>query len=241
MRGFIDLHCHWVASIDDGAKSVADSIAMLRGLRQAGFDRVIATPHMRPGMFDNTKQDLEAAYARTRSEIASAEGMPALDLSSEHFFDEVVFERFMSGDVLPYPGGNAALVEINTRLFPAKLEHRFFDLMRKGIRPVLAHPERYEPVWKDIHVLDAVVDGGAVLLLDVAALAGKYGKAPQRAAESLLEEGYYYAACSDAHKPSDVEAVKRGIDELEDVAGKEEAEFLLAEGPAQILSGDVDA
>jgi len=90
-------------------------------------------------------------------------------------------------------------------------------------------------------VLDAVVDGGAVLLLDVAALAGKYGKAPQRAAESLLEEGYYYAACSDAHKPSDVEAVKRGIDELEDMTGREEAEFLLAAGPAQILSGDVDA
>jgi len=241
VRGFIDLHCHWVVAIDDGVRTTADAVALLAGLHAAGFDRVVATPHMRPGMFDNTKADLQAAYAATRRDIATAPGLPAtLDLASEHFFDDVVFDRFMAGEVLPYPGGHAALVEISPRLFPAHLEHRFFDLMRKGIRPVLAHPERYEPVWKDIKVLERIVDGGTVLLLDVAALAGKYGKAPRRAAEALLEAGFYYAACSDAHKPADVASVKEGIEELEDIAGEEEAEFLLREGPTHILEGRVE-
>ncbi len=239
VRGFIDLHCHWVAGIDDGVKTTADATSLLQALHAAGFDRVVATPHMRPGMFDNARDDLERAYDTTREALRDVKGLPALDLSSEHFFDDVVFERFMAGKALPYPGGHAALIEVSPRFFPARIEHRFFDLQRKGIRPVLAHPERYEPVWRDIKVLDPIVDGGTVLLLDVAALTGKYGKAARRTAEALVEGGYYYAACSDAHRPSDVESVVAGIEELEDLAGKEEAAFLLRDGPLEILEGRV--
>ena len=64
----------------------------------------------------------------------------------------------------------AALIEFPTRGFPARVGHRFFDLRQRRIRPVLAHPERYEPVWKDTSLLDPLLDGGTVLLLDVAAL-----------------------------------------------------------------------
>lgn len=240
MRGFIDLHCHWVAGIDDGARTPADSIALLTALHRAGFDTVVATPHMRPGMFDNTQDSLRRAYDATVAAIAREPGLPRLMLSSEHFFDDIVFQRILAGAALPYPGGHAALVEFPTRSFPARVGHRFFDLMRRQIRPVLAHPERYEPVWKDRSALDPLLDGGALLLLDVAALAGKYGRAPRRAAEELLENGYYYAACSDAHKASDVAEVARGIEILETLVGKEEAAFFLSEGPLSILEGRVE-
>src|SRR5580693_1074469 len=233
MRGFIDLHSHWVAGIDDGARDVEGSLALLRGLAEVGFDTVVATPHMRPGMFDNTAVDLRRAYDRTVAALASARGLPERHLSSEHFFDDVVFARFLSGEALPYPGGHAALVEFPNAAFPAKVGHRFFDLRRRGIRPVIAHPERYDPVWADIAVLDPLLDGGAVLLLDVASLAGKYGRAPRKAAEQLVEAGYYQAACSDAHSAKDVKDVKDGIARLFDQAGAEEATFLLTEGPRE--------
>jgi protein-tyrosine phosphatase len=239
MRGFIDLHSHWVAGVDDGAPDVAGSLALLRGLREVGFSTVVATPHMRPGMFDNTAEDLRRAYARTMTALAPAPDLPERHLSSEHFFDDIVFSRFLEGTALPYPGGHAALVEFPTRLFPTRVTHRFFDLMRRRIRPVLAHPERYEPVWDDPAVLDPLLDGGAVLLLVVAALAGKYGRASRRTAERLVEEGYYHAACSDAHGVKDVTAVAEGIKRLFDQAGSEEATFLLAEGPREILEGRV--
>lgn len=241
MRGFIDLHSHWVAGIDDGAPDVAASLALLTALREAGFDQVIATPHMRPGMFDNTRADLTRAYEATVKAVSGARGLPEVHLSSEHFFDDIVFQRLVSGDALPYPGGNAALVEFPSRTFPAMVTHRFFDLMVRGLRPVLAHPERYEPVWKNAAALDPIVDGGTVLLLDVAALSGKYGRAPRRAAEQLLEAGYYYAACSDAHKAKDVAEVAQGIKKLFDIVGPEEATFLLSDGPREILEGQVDA
>jgi protein-tyrosine phosphatase len=237
MRGFIDLHSHWIAAIDDGARTVPDGLALLAGLHQAGFSTVVATPHMRPGMFDNDRESLLAAYGAMQPHLATAASMPEVLLSSEHFFDDVVFRRLMDGDGLPYPGGAAVLVEFPPEAFPVRVQARFFDLKRKGLTPVLAHPERYQPVWKDDACLEPLLDAGAHLLLDICALVGRYGKAAQRAAEKLLEEEAYEAACSDAHKPEDVENVVRALDRLERLVGPEETNRLLAVAPRAILSG----
>ncbi|MFO0588871.1 MAG: CpsB/CapC family capsule biosynthesis tyrosine phosphatase [Polyangiaceae bacterium] len=248
MRGFIDLHSHWVASIDDGARTTDDSVALLRALFSAGFSTVVATPHMRPGMFDNTAESLRDAYDRTRAALPAGPGLPEVRLASEHFFDAVVFDRIVADQALPYPsllpaektkGRRSVLVEFPTRRFPTAITHRFFDMMRRKIRPVIAHPERYEPVWDDPSCLDPLMDAGAVLQLDVAALAGRYGRAPRKAAETLLQNGYYHCASSDAHSLKDIESVRQGIDILFSSAGKEEAEFLLIGGPTQILDGAV--
>jgi protein-tyrosine phosphatase len=236
VRGFVDLHCHWVAAVDDGARTPDEGLAMLRALHEAGFDVVVATPHMRPGMFDNDRPALERAFAAMQPTLASAVfGLPSVHLASEHFFDDVVFGRLTGGGALPYPGGRSVLVEFGQGAFPARAQHRFFDVRRAGLAPILAHPERYEPVWKDDACLDALLDAGAHLLLDVCALVGKYGRAPQRAAEQLLEDDAYEAACSDAHKPRDVDDVVRAIARLEALVGGQEARRLLADGPRGIL------
>jgi protein-tyrosine phosphatase len=262
VRGFVDLHCHWVAAIDDGARSIEDGLAMLRGLHQAGFDAVVATPHMRPGMFDNDRATIERAFAAMTPALSAAGALPSVHLGSEHFFDDVVYGRLLRGEAVPYPrltdaalrpgagegrapgagaGGavarRAVLIEFGPTAFPVRVQHRLFDLRRAGLVPVIAHPERYEPVWRDDSCLDAVLDAGAHLLLDVCALVGKYGRAPQRAAEKLLEEDAYEAACSDAHKPRDVEGVVQAIERLEELVGGAEATRLLADGPRRILGG----
>jgi protein-tyrosine phosphatase len=235
VRGFVDLHCHWVASIDDGARSPDEGTEMLRRLRQAGFDHVVATPHMRPGMFDNDRPSIERAFAAMRPLLVNSAEYPSVHLASEHFFDDVVFGRLLRDEALPYASG-AVLVEFG-KSFPVRVQERFFDLRRRGLIPVVAHPERYEGVWRDDACLDPLLDAGAHLLLDVCALTGKYGRAPERAAIKLLEEDAYEAACSDAHKPSDVDAVVRSIERLEALVGAATAKRLLADGPAAILSG----
>jgi protein-tyrosine phosphatase len=238
--GYVDLHCHWIAAIDDGAPTPDEGLAMLRALGQAGFGFVMATPHMRPALYDNTKADLTRAFEAMSVTIAER-GLPEVGLSSEHFFDDVVYRRLLAGEGLPYPGGKAVLVEFPTEAFPARVADCFFELRLKRLRPVLAHPERYRAVWKDPKVLDPLLDGGAVLLLDVAALVGKYGRAAERAATTLLEDGYYEAACSDAHRAKDVDDVVKGIARLQKLVGREEADYLLKEGPEAILAGTVES
>ncbi|WP_394849450.1 protein tyrosine phosphatase [Pendulispora brunnea] len=246
MRDFIDLHSHWIAHIDDGARSPAASVALLSGLFQAGFSTVIATPHMRPGMFDNDRPALQRAYEAMAPHLEEAGvPLPQVDLASEHFFDDIVFQRLVSGEGLPYPiktaggssaGRRAVLVELPSSAFPRNLQARFFDLRRAGLTPVLAHPERYQPVWKNIGALTPLLDAGTHLQLDLCSLVGKYGRAAQRAAEELLEEEAYEIACSDAHKPEDVDAVVSSIERLEALVGRAERSRLLIEGPRALLS-----
>src|SRR5688500_9986851 len=178
MRGFIDLHCHYVAAIDDGAPTTDVSVAMLRELHAVGFDRVVATPHMRPDYFDNKKADIERAFAATAAALQDEPGLPQIELSSEHYFDEVVYRRLMSGEALPYPGGRAALVEFQGVDFPPVLAQRLFDLRRRGLLPVIAHPERYRCFWAKPELLESLIEGGCATLLDVAALVGRYGREP---------------------------------------------------------------
>lgn len=250
MSGFVDLHCHWIAGIDDGVKTPEDGIELLRRLRALGFDLVVATPHMRPGMFDNDKRALERAFATMCVHLADVEGLPDVHLASEHFFDDVVFGRLVRGDGLPYPDLSSGptsitpagpapkrsiLIELPPQGFPPQLQRRLFDLRRSGLRPVLAHPERYQPVWKDDACLDPLLDAGTALLLDLCALVGKYGRASRKAAEKLLEEEAYEAACSDAHRPSDVDEVARALETLEKRAGSRETTRLLRDGPRGLL------
>jgi protein-tyrosine phosphatase len=238
MRGMLDLHCHWVAEIDDGARSPELGIQMLRALRALGFERVVATPHMRPGLFDNDKPALEAAFARMQPYLEPRAELPEVALSSEHYFDDVVFGRLMNDQGLPYPGGRAVLLEFYEIDFPPSIDHLLFELRaKKQLLPVIAHPERYQAIWRSSETLERLVDAGAAALLDVAALVGKYGRRPQRAAEELLERGLYHAACSDAHRPSDVDEVAAGLRRLEQLYGQEEIDFLLRHGPRELLEG----
>lgn len=238
MNNLVDLHCHWVAEIDDGARTPEQGVEILAGLRQLGFSLVVATPHMRPGMFDNDRAALTQAFDAMKPHVdGSKKPVPETALSSEHYFDDVVFGRLLSGEGLPYPGASAVLVELWPQTFPRNLAFRFSDLKRKGLTPVLAHPERYEPVWRDDECLTPLLDVGAHLLLDVCSLVGKYGRAPQRAAEKLLEEEAYEAACTDAHRPADVEATARAIDRLVHLVGPQEASRLFADGPLGIMGG----
>ncbi len=211
---------------------------MLVRLHEIGFDEVVATPHMRPGMFDNDKAGLQCAFAAMQPSLSAASArLPKVHLSSEHFFDDVVFGRLIRGEALPYPGGKSVLVEFGATAFPLRAQHRMFDMRRAGLTTVLAHPERYEPVWKDDGCLEPLLDAGAMLLLDLCTLVGKYGRAPQRAAEKLLEQDAYDAACSDAHRPHDVDDVAKAIARLVVLIGEGETKRLLADGPRTIVNG----
>jgi protein-tyrosine phosphatase len=234
----IDLHCHFLPGIDDGAPTAADGLAMLEGLKALGFERVVATPHMRPGMFDNDKAKLTAAFEMFLPHTRGRD-VPELHLASEHYFDDLIYTRLLNGEALLYPGGRAALLEFYEIDFPPIIEQRLFDLRQRRLLPVIAHPERYRKFWDQPEALQRLVDQGIGALLDCMALVGKYGRRPQRAAEELLEAEVYQAACTDLHRPRDLELVAKAIELIRKRFGQEEVDFLFEEGPNAILAGQL--
>ena len=238
--GYVDLHCHYLPGIDDGVRTLDEGLAVLTGLARLGYETVIATPHIRTAMFENDKAGLERAYAELVAMSAGVPGMPNTGLAAEHYCDDVFWQLFQRGEAVPYPGGKAALVEFHYEVWPRRVDDVFFEMQVKGVRPVLAHPERYAALATTTDPIDPLLDVGGVALLDLMSLVGRYGRRAERAAERMLDEGVYYAACTDTHRPSDVALVANAIERLRELVGDDEAEELLAENPRRILSGDVD-
>jgi len=219
---------------------------MLSGLAGLGFEHVVATPHMRPGLFHNDQESLRLAYERMLPELEKETALPLVSLASEHFFDDAVVARIREGQALPYhPQRDARgprtsgpiLVEFSDLVPSAPILRQLFRLQADGYTPVIAHPERYRAAWTRPELVVEWVEAGCLALLDICALIGKYGEQPQRTALRLLELEAYDAACSDAHRPSDIPLVAEALIALERAAGRAELDFLLGSGPRGILHG----
>lgn len=240
MSGFVDLHCHYVPGIDDGVRTPEEGLALVSALGRIGFAKVVATPHIRVGMFDNEPETLRAKFTDFHALAARTPNLPELVLGCEHHVDSGFDTLLEAGRLIPYEGGHAVLIELPPDQLPLHLDKRIFALRRKRLRPVIAHPERYAPFFERSEKLEGLLDLGAVALLDVMSLVDKYGRRPRKAAERMLEEGLYDAACTDCHRPSDVPIAAEAIAVLSRLVGKEEADFLLREGPAKILDGTLE-
>lgn len=239
-KGFIDLHCHYVPAVDDGVRTQEESRNLLKALRRAGFSKAIATPHIRTAMFENSPGPLRETFEELRGYLAGEQvDVPKLAMAAEHYFDDVFWNRFNRGEVCTYPGGNAILVEFSRRQLPMMIEKLIAKMCQEGIRPVIAHPERYQPVWANPECLRPLMKAGAVLLLDTMSVVGEYGKQSALAAERLLSLGWYSAACSDSHRPAHVENFEKAVRVLAETRGETCVQQLLHEGPTLILEGAV--
>lgn len=239
--GYVCLHSHYVPGIDDGAPTYEEGREILRTLRAEGFSGAVATPHIRPGMFDNRPVGLREHYAQLEERLANeAVGeLPRRGLAAEHFFDDHVFSMLASKRGQSYPGGHAVLIELPRRQLPLALDRAFFQIALTGTTVVLAHPERYHPFFKNSERLEPLVAAGVLLQLDLMSLVGHYGRAPRKAAERLLDEGLYFLGCTDMHRAKDGKHVRKAVEKLEKRVGRAGVARLLGEHPRRILRGDI--
>jgi protein-tyrosine phosphatase len=238
VKGFIDLHLHYVPGVDDGVKSIDEGLTLCRELKAVGYAQLVTTPHIRSGMFENRKPGLVAAFEAFAAVARARTDMPELALSAEHHCDGLFLDLFQQGALLPFPGGKALLVEFPNEMIPVAFEQIVFKLGLKGLRPIIAHPERYTPLFKRTDPVDGLLNQDVGLQLDLLSLVGKFGRTPRKAAERMLEEGAYLIAASDAHHPDDVPKVAKAIEELYKLVGDEEADTLLRENPRRLLTGE---
>lgn len=235
--GFVDLHVHFVPGVDDGVRSLEDGLRLCRELGAIGYARAVATPHIRTGRFENRRSGLERAFAKFAEVAKDDSTLPRLELAAEHGFDDVFLELLDGGEAVPYPGGRAVLVEFPYESLPFWASERLFAIGVRGLRPVIAHPERYLPLYDGSAPLRPMLAGGSVAQLDLLSLVDHYGRRPRRAAERMLDEGLYTLAASDCHRPEDVPKVAQAIERLREWVGDENADFLLREGPERLLAG----
>ncbi len=235
MSGYVDLHAHWVPNVDDGVRTFEEARAVCEGMAALGYERLLATPHIRTAMFPNEPDALRAAFDALVPRLREAGVALSLGLGAEHFFDDALVERLASGRFLPYTGSSAFLLELPNEVMPEVLQRWSFQLRVRGVRPVLAHPERCATLCRHPDALGRLRRAGVAPQLDVMSLTGRYGRRARRAAERFLREGLYAVAGSDVHRPTDVEVLARALERLEELVGSDGVRELLREGPLRLL------
>ncbi len=238
MSGYIDLHLHYVPGVDDGVTTVEEALAVCRGLKALGYTRLVTTPHIREQMFDNNRAGLSAAFEAFAAQHAGDSSLPSLGLAAEHHCDGRLLDLLEQGELMPYPGGHALLLELPNQSLPVALDRLVFRIASKGYRTVLAHPERYVPLFKRTDAIDPLIEQDVALQLDLLSLVGKYGRSARKAAERMLDEGAYTIAATDTHGIPDLARVEEALKLLHKLVGDDEANLLLAENPRRLLAGE---
>jgi protein-tyrosine phosphatase len=235
---FVDLHSHVLPALDDGVRTLEESLELCGLLEKMGFDTVCATPHQKQGQFLPELSAIDAAYAQVKGALAAAGRGITLNLGAENFWDEVFLGRVPKKSQPTYTGGRAFLCEIHTRLLPARFEDALFQIRVSGLLPVLAHPERYAPLWQDFDRY-AALGRTCALVVDLGALDGAHGREECKMARRLVEEDLAHAAASDVHSPADARAAGAGIAFIRKRKGDAGVKRLLDMNPRRILAGEL--
>ena len=198
----IDLHCHILPGLDDGAATVAEALELARAAVADGVEILAATPHVRD---DYPTSAAQMELLVDELQVALAEQEIGLDLRPG---GEIALERLptLEAEELRRFGlaGNPRYLLLETPYhgFPLNLGEQVFELVAAGITPVLAHPERNREIQSSPHRLERLVEMGMLIQLTTASVDGRLGRATKKASFELLESGLAHLIGSDAHTAS---------------------------------------
>jgi protein-tyrosine phosphatase len=232
----IDLHCHILPSVDDGARNLSISLEMARIAVADGITVTACTPHIFPGVYDNTGPAILAAVEKLSGALAEA-GIPLQLISGADVqMDGNIVSGLANGGVLTLGGSRYVLLEPPHHVAPPRLEQTIFSLSAAGYVPMLTHPERL--TWIDSHfdMIQRLARRGMWIQITAGSLTGRFGRDARYWAERLLDDSLVHVLATDAHDarrrpPLLAEAYQAAAKRV----GEDEAKNLVLHRPQAVL------
>lgn len=231
----IDYHSHLLPNVDDGSKSIKESLEMACILVAAGFKEVYCTPHCIKGVYENTTENIQPKFEELQNAVNEAGISLVLHPGMEYYLDEFFIEHLHNPQTL----GNSdlILVEATPLCNPEIIKENIYQINRHKLKPLIAHPERCELLkidknsssfWSKLKnsfshkpcaampdnflsssspfdFCQDLVNMGCLFQGNIGSFAGIYGKHVQKKAKNFLKEGYYSYFGSDGHSPHTLE------------------------------------
>ena len=198
----IDLHCHFLPGVDDGARTMTDALALASAAVANGITRSLLTPHVYPGVFDNRLSSLRPVFASYQTALREARIPLEVHLGGEVRLHPDAFELLQGGELPIFGlggGQGTVLVELPDNRVPVGAVEACRAFGKQGIRCLIAHPERNKEVMRDPMRLKPLIQSGCLLQLTAASVVGSFGKPAFQTAHQLLGLGWVAVVASDAH------------------------------------------
>lgn len=206
-----DMHNHILFGIDDGSKTIENSLLMARKFVDLGYSKIIATPHVMTNYYENTpeiiqeKKDLLNAALKTN-------GIPLhVDFAAEYYMDEYFLENVKNKAPLMAFGDKYILVETSFLNKPLFFTELVFDLMTQGYTPIFAHPERYVYLQNNFEQVEKILETGIKFQINLLSLIGYYSPTAKKLAQWLIQNGHYSFLGTDAHSLNHLELISEAL------------------------------
>ncbi|MUH36578.1 histidinol phosphatase [Zobellia amurskyensis] len=209
LDGFIDIHNHILPGIDDGAKNVDDSIALIKAFSELGVNHFIATPHIMSNYYPNTKDTINSSLTALKNALLQNDLKDiALVASAEHMIDDNFEYLLENAGVMPMKK-DYLLVEMSYLQPPINFDEAIVKTASKRFFPVLAHPERYGFLHHRKKRYQEYKNNGILFQMNLLSLSEYYGKEVPKVALELLDNGLIDFVASDVHNMNQLEALKK--------------------------------
>ena len=241
--GVTDIHSHLVPGVDDGSRTLDDSRAGLEIMAMAGIERIVTTPHLdgsltrEPSELASRLEEVDRAWDSLRA-LAETE-FPSLELHRGHEIMLDIPDPDLSDPRLRLAHTHFVLVEWQGLRVPPSTLPVLKKLMASGVRPIIAHPERYRGLDRDMHVPGDWREVGALLQVNYGSLLGRYGDLPRKRALALLERGWVDLLASDFHgRPHLSPFLAEARELMEGWGGGGQLGLLAGLNPSRVLNGE---
>ncbi|MBR0480015.1 hypothetical protein IJJ49_01995 [Candidatus Saccharibacteria bacterium] len=232
----IDIHTHILPGVDDGAENFYESIEIVKYLARQGVTDIIATPHYvneteytseraeNLRLFDALKRELAAAGVKTR-----------IFLGSEIYIDPEILELIKTEKISPLAESKYLLVELPLSGNFPNYEDYFNDLILRGYKVILAHPERYETVQKNYEIIKDLREKGVLFQSNFGSILGKYGREAKKTVKKLAKDKLIFTFGSDTHRASRRDYITLARKKLLKYYSERELNYILTTNPGKIL------
>jgi protein-tyrosine phosphatase len=233
----IDIHSHILSAVDDGARTLEESLEMCKASAEDGITTIVATPHAHDHVHET--HDPQFLQQKVDELNARLNGNPKIELGSElRFTHEVVRHLCTTKSASTLAGGSYALIEFPHAVVPPGSERALFELMSQHIRPIIAHPERNMMLMNQPERFYELVEAGVLGQADTGSFTGQFGVKVQKTARLMLENGLLHVVASDCHNMRNrLPGLSAAVAAIAELVGEEYADAMSTANPQAVVSG----
>lgn len=208
----LDMHCHVLYGVDDGARDINETVDMLKAAKESGIDRIVFTPHLY-----TTKKDLTKIYNRYSevSKIANKFGIKVKRGFEVNWrvLDEVTPQQLSEYRI---EGTDSILLELSERSLMPEWSQLILRLVRHH-NIIIAHPERYSYIQRNIDIAQQLVDFGCELAVDASGMAANFFSEERKTANDIVKRGMANYIVSDAHRVEHYKYYKKYLTKIKEL------------------------
>jgi len=231
----IDIHSHILPNIDDGSRSLNETIYMIEEAKKAGFTKIISTSHYIDGYYEANEEQRTKLLKEIKENFQGIE----LYLGNEIYITNQMTDLLSEKKASTINNSKYVLFELPMNTKAMDVKEVVFRLMEKGYVPIIAHPERYEYVKGNIEYVRELADMGVLFQSNYGSSIGMYGKKAQKTQKKLLEEGLIQFFGSDVHTVEQIYTkMPKILKKLRKIISEEELEQFSTVNPQKVLNNE---